>query len=139
MARSPNAADMVSRFQAGIAGAGGKYTAGVQRVTDSPTAKAAAKVDDGTWAANTTAAAGRMSARLKAVSTEAWKQAISSYGASRYTSSAQKAAANYAKRAPELAAAAAAASQAAAAASGPLGKVQAAINAMKQAFGKPPI
>lgn len=141
MARKPSASDMTARFQSGISGAGGKYSAGIAAVTTAPGAQAAAKVDDGTWAANTTAAASRMSAKLKAVSLSDWQAAVSSYGASRYTSSAAKAAANYGKVAGALAAAAATASTAAQAIpkSDPLGRVRASINAFKAAFGKPGI
>jgi hypothetical protein len=132
---------MTSRFTAGISGAGGKYAAGVAGVTQNPMVLAAARVDDGTWASNTTAAAARMSAKLKSVSLTDWQAAVASYGSSRYTSSATKAGAHYGARAGALAASAAAASTAAMAIpkSDPLGRVRAAINAQKSAWGKPTI
>lgn len=141
MSRQPNATQMTQNFQQGISAAGGKYAAGVARVTDNPMAAAKAKVDDGTWAANTAAAAPRMSASLGAVSLQSWQAAVQSYGQQRYSSSATKAAAHYGAKAAALAASAAAASAAAHAVpkSDPLGRVRAAINAQKQAFGKPTI
>lgn len=141
MSRAPDPAAMTARFQAGISGAGTKYAAGVAATTVDPMAMAAARVDDGTWAANTTAAASRMSAKLKAVGKAGWQAAVAAYGASRYTSSASKAAAHYGAVASKLAASAGAASAAALAIpkSDPLGRVRAAINAQKTAWGKTPI
>lgn len=133
-----NAASMVANFKSGMASGSAKYSAGVQSVTDNPAAKAAAAVADGTWAARTTAAAGKMQSKLQAVTLDAWKQAASTYGASAYAASASKAAANYAKVAPQLAQAAQQAKAAAQAIpkSDALGRVQAAMNAMKAAFGR---
>lgn len=141
MSKSPSAADMVSRFQAGIGAAGTKYSQGIAKVTENPMAQAAATVDSGQWLSAVSASAGLLSSKLKAVTLQAWQQAVASYGAARYTSSAAKAAANYAKVAPQLAQAAQAASQAAQAIShtDPLGRVRASINAFKSAFGKPTI
>lgn len=138
MPRTPNPQQMTQNFQQGISSAGTKYTQGVARVQDNPMAAAAARVDDGTWAANTTAAAGRMSAALKSVSLQSWQQAVQSYGAQRYSSSATKAAAKYGAVASALAASSGAASAAAHAVpkSDPLGRVRAAINAQKAAWGK---
>lgn len=132
---------MTSRFQAGISSAGAKYAAGVAATSVDPMAMAAAAVDDGTWAANTTAAAKRMSDKLKAVGKAGWQGAVASYGASRYSSSAPKAAAHYGAVAAKLAASAGAASDAAMAIpkSDPLGRVRAAINAQKSAWLKPTI
>jgi hypothetical protein len=139
MAKQVDSAAMVKNFQSGMAAGSGKYIAGVMRVTESPGAAAAAKVNDGTWAANTIAAAPRMAAKLSAMSLQGWQQSVQAYGGSRYSGAAAKAASNYAKVAPQLAQAAAAASQAAQGVSGPLEKVRAAINAFKSAFGRPTI
>lgn len=136
MARNVNQQQMVANFQSGMSSGGQKYKQGVMGVTENPASAAAAKVADGTWAANTAAAAGRLQAKLSQVTLQGWQAAASTYGASAYSASAQKAAANYAKIAPQLAQAAQQASQAAAGVTGPLAKVQAAMNAMKSAFGK---
>lgn len=139
MARQVNAADMVEAYKRGVAGAAGNYKKGVQAVTENPAAKAAAKVADGTWAANTTAAAGRLQDSLSRVTLQGWQQQAAGVGATNFAASAAKAGPKYAARAQALAQAASAASQAAEAENDPMAKVRAAINAMKSAFGKPTI
>lgn len=133
-----NAQMMTQRFQQGMAGAATKYAQGVSAVTENPAAAAKAAVDSGLWAQRTAAAAGKLSAKLGAVTLQQWQQAASTYGAQAFAASATKAAANYAKIAPQLAQAAQAAKAAAQAVpkTDPLGRVNAAMQAMKQAFGR---
>lgn len=139
MARKVDSAAMAKAYAAGITAGSTKYKSGVLAVTDNPAAKAKAKVDDGTWAAHTTAAAPRMSAALGAVTLQQWQQQASTVGANNFAGSAAKAGPKYAAVAAKLAAAAQQASSDAEAQADPMSKVRAAINAMKTAFGKPTI
>ena len=139
MAKQVDAGQMASAWQAGMARSAGKYKEGVSRVTENPMAKAAAKVADGTWAANTAAAAPRLQSALAQADFGFWKSQASGPGAAAWAASASKGLPKYQRKAAALAAAASAASSAADAATGPLEKVRAAINAFKTAFGKSPI
>jgi hypothetical protein len=140
MPRTPDPAAMTAAYKQGMASAGGKWLKGIMATTVNPAALAKAKVDDGTWAANTTAAASRLSAALGGVSQQFW-QAQAQAAQGQYTGSAQKAGNKYSAKASMLAAAAAAGSAAAHAVpkSDPIGRVRANINAFKQAVGKPTI
>lgn len=139
MARNVNANDMVNAYKAGLAAGAANYKKGVQAVTENPAAAAMAKVQDGTWARNTTAAADKMAAKLSTVTLSGWQQQAASVGATNFAASATKAAPKYAAVAQQLAAAATQASQAAASAVGSRAKWEASVNAMRAAFGKPPI
>jgi hypothetical protein len=74
-----------------------KYTAGVNAVTDSPTAKAASADAQQRYIQGTQAAvsSGRMASALNAVSLSQWKQQATNVGASRLASGAQKGASKY--------------------------------------------
>lgn len=139
MARQVNAADMVKAYKAGVGGAAEAYKKGVGAVTENPAAKAAAKVADGTWARNTTAAADRMQQALSAVTLSGWQQQSKGVGATNFAQSAAKAGPKYEAKAQQLAQAATAASAAAEQETDPIAKVRAAINTMRAAYGKPPI
>lgn len=139
MARQVNAQAMVAAYQAGLAAGAGKYKQGVMGVTQNPAAAAAARVADGTWARNTVAAADKLQASLSAVTLQGWQQAAAGVGANNFAASAAKAGPKYAAQSQKLAAAATAASAAAAGAVGPQAKWLASVNAMREAFGKPPI
>ena len=69
-----------------------EYRDGVSRVTESPTAKAAQKLDKYQQGVLDALNSGKTRAALEAVSTEDWKRATLGKGASRYSSGVQDAA-----------------------------------------------
>lgn len=72
--------------------AAAKYTQGVQKVTTSPTAKAASAEALAKYQANTTraVASGHMASRLNAVSLQQWQQAAAQQGAQNLAKGAAK-------------------------------------------------
>lgn len=141
MPRTPNPASMSKNWRAGMSQGAAKYKQGIADCQVNPMQLAAAKVADGTYLAAVTDAvnSGRMVNKLNAADPAMWKANASGAGASAWSASIAKGGPKYDAQVSKLAAAGAAASQAAAQATGPLAKVQASINAMKQAFGKSPI
>ena len=144
MAKAAKSADQINKnWVAGMAGAAGKYTAGVQAVTENPAAKAATpeamqRYQDGVAQS---VSSGRRAASLNAVTLEAWKQAATTKGAQRLPSGAsagaQKQLAAMQKWAPIYAQA----SQAAAAVpkGDMLGRLRANLNVLLAAAGKPTV
>ena len=138
-----SAAQMAANYQAGMSNpqTAAKYTAGVQAVTVAPTAAAATDQAMQKYIAGVqqSVTSGKRAASLNAVTLQQWQQATISKGAPRLQSGAAQAqpkvAAFFQKWQPIFQQS----SQAAASAVGPLAKVQAAINVMRQAAGKPSI
>lgn len=120
------------------------YIAGVNAVTESPTAKAASPTAQQRYLTATQEAvtSGRMAARLNAVTLQQWQAAAAGIGAQNLSNAATKGAAkvtaNFQKNMQVYmnASAAAAAIPADGSVSTAVAKVQAAITAMKQGFGK---
>jgi len=137
-AKTVNAADMVTAYKAGMAGAGGKWLKGIQSVQQNPAQAALATVQSGQWLAAVSASVPRLEAGLASVTTQSW-QAAAAAAQGQYTGSATKAALKFQAKSQQVAQAATAASAAAAAVTGSTAKFQAAANAMRAAFGKGPI
>lgn len=141
------AAQMAANYQAAMASPAAKnnYTAGVQGVTNSPTAAAATPQALALYAQNTAAAAvqgGKMQTNLQAVSLQSWQQAAINKGAPRLSSGALAAAPKVTAHFQNWASTYQAASAAAAAIpkdgtpGTALAKVAAAMNVMLQKAGK---
>lgn len=91
MPRTINQAEWLKKYVNGMNSAGPAYTAGVNAVTQSPTAAAAAALPKALRNFTEAVNSGRMAAALQSVSTESWKQATISKGAPRLGSGAQAA------------------------------------------------
>lgn len=135
MARTPDAAKMTDAWAKGMSAGASKWASGVQAYQGNPMAMAAAKVKDGTWIANCTAAQDRMAARLSATDVGFWKSQTQAATAS-FSQGATKGKVKYQRQAAALAQAAAAGSSAAAGVNDWLEKVRVNANAFRQAFGK---
>ena len=138
----PNAQQLVANWQAGLQRAGPKYAAGINAVTESPMAKAAAPQSLQKYAMNTQAASvpgGRMEQGLNSVSLAQWKTQAAGVGATNLVTGATKGAPKLAAKAQQLIGAYTAAKSAAAGVQGTSAKVMASINAMRAAFGKTPL
>lgn len=121
MARTVDASQMAEAWKKGMAGAGGKYVAGINKVTESPMAKAATpeatqKYLDGVQRSVTS---GKRVAALNASPLSTWKQNATTFGASNLSQGAQKGGPKYMAQAQKWAPILAQASQAAAAITGP--------------------
>lgn len=87
MARSmPSAADVAQRWQTGFAGAGAKWTAGVQSVDVAPGVLAAAAKDR--YLQGTAQAGDKFASNVSKVSKQDWVNACTTKGASRLASGA---------------------------------------------------
>lgn len=138
-----SAQQILSNWSAGVQGAGAKYTAGVQAVTENPAAKASTPDALAAYAAGTAAAAapgGAMQTGLAGVTLGSWQQACATVGARNLTTGAQKGSPKYSAWLQSKGYAAMQQAKAAAAAiTGPKGdgramaRFQAAMNAMKAA------
>lgn len=144
MARAAKTAEQISaNWQAGMAGARNKYVQGIQALTSSPTAAAATDDAQQRYLANIqeSVSSGRRAAALNAVSLQAFQAACIGKGADRLSSGATQGKQAHLSAMQKWAPIYAQASQAAAGVpkSDTLGRVRAAINAMKAAAGKPTI
>lgn len=138
----PTAAQLVANWKRGMQSAGAKYTAGVNAVTESPMDKAASPQSRQKYAQSTQQAAvdgGRMETGLRRTTLDSWKRAAAGVGAANLVTGAQKGEPKLAAKAQQLVDAQRAAKDAAANATGIAGKVLASVNAMRAAFGKPPM
>jgi hypothetical protein len=137
------AAQMAANYQAGMSNpqTATKYTQGVQGVTTSPTAAAAtdAAMQAYVTGVQTSVQNGKRAASLNAVTLQQWQQACTTKGAQRLQSGAAAAQAKVQAFFTKFAPVYQQASDAAKAAVGPIAKVQAAINVMRTAAGKPPV
>lgn len=88
MARQLNVAGWVDRYVNGMAGASTRYTQGIDRVTDSPMAKAADAVAAGRALAGYQAAQAKMEAHLRSSSLPDWKTKAKTVGAQRLATGA---------------------------------------------------
>lgn len=86
-----NAAQAAANWSKGMAGSGDKLKAGINAVTESPTAKAAAAVDRMVAGIVAAAASGKIAAGLNAVSLADWKNAMLNKGLQRIAAGAQAA------------------------------------------------
>jgi hypothetical protein len=86
-----DAATIASNWAQAMSGAGAKYSAGIQRVTESPMAKAAANVQGYLQGIQDAVASGKWVAGLNRVPLQAWKDAATQTGAQRLASGAAKA------------------------------------------------
>lgn len=84
-----SASDFAAKWSAGIAKAGPAYQAGINAVTESPTAKAAQSLDKAAANFQEAVSSGRMAAALNAVSVSSWKASCAT-GASKLASSGAK-------------------------------------------------
>jgi len=87
----PNAATIAQNWANGMGAAGEKIRAGIQAVNESPTAKAARRVDAMIAGMQRAAAEGKIQRGLEAVSLEDWKRAALDKGISRIAGGAQTA------------------------------------------------
>lgn len=120
-ARTVDPGQMAAAWKAGMGSAGAKYTAGINKVTESPMAKAATpeamqRYQDGVMRS---IANGKRVASLNASPLSTWKQNATTFGASNLSQGAAKGAPKYAAQAQKWAPILASASQAAAAVTGP--------------------
>lgn len=81
-------AEAAQAWATNFGAAGPKYTAGIQKVTTSPTQLAAAR--SAFWASQVAAARPRFEAGLNRVSLQAWQQAATTTGAARLSTGATK-------------------------------------------------
>jgi hypothetical protein len=90
MASLPSATEAAANWRAGIQANQGKYQRGVERVTESPTSKAASADAQQRYLNGTQSAvnSGKMAARLNSVSLAQWKQETLSKGAPRWQQAA---------------------------------------------------
>lgn len=86
-----NAAQAAANWSKGMAASGDKLKAGINAVTESPTAKAAAAVDRMVAGIVAAAASGKIQAGLNAVSLADWKNAMLNKGLARIAAGAQAA------------------------------------------------
>lgn len=127
-----------SAMQGGIAQQ--KYRDKINAYAGNPMELAAAAVDSGYWAQRTTAAAGKMAKKLRAVQVGTWKANATGPGAQNMSTGATKGYAKMAAAESTIAAAGAAAKQAAhAAGTDPIARIRAALSAVKQAWGYGPM
>jgi hypothetical protein len=84
----PNATQMAANWANGMAQAGEKIRAGVQAVTEAPTAKAARRTDAMLAGLQRAIASGKVAAGLNAVSLEDWKSATLNKGIGRVAAGA---------------------------------------------------
>ena len=97
MARAiPSAADAAARWQAGFAGSGARWTAGIQAV-DTPPGQAAA-AQQSRYVAGVNQNANKWATRVASVSLAQWKQVSVDKGASRLAGGAQAGMAKYQAR-----------------------------------------
>lgn len=88
MAVKVSANDALNNWKTGFAGAGPKYTAGVNAVKIAPGQLAANQQD--VWAQNTVAAKSRYASKVAAVTLQEWQQKAGTIGAQRLATGADK-------------------------------------------------
>lgn len=120
-AKSVDPAQMAAAWKQGMGSAGAKYTAGINKVTESPMAKAATpeamqRYVDGV---QRSVSSGKRAAALNASPLSTWKTNATTFGASNLAQGAQKGHPKYMAQAQKWAPILAQASQAAAAVTGP--------------------
>lgn len=87
----PSPAQVAQNWQRGMSNSAEKLKQGVQNVTQSPTAKAAMRIDAMVAGVQRAAASGKTAAALNAVSTEDWKKAMLEKGVPRVAAGASAA------------------------------------------------
>lgn len=87
----PSPATVAANWQRGMANSSEKLKQGIQAVTQSPTAKAAQRIDAMVAGVQRAAASGKTAAALNAVSTEDWKKAMLEKGVPRVAAGASAA------------------------------------------------
>lgn len=84
----PSAATVAQNWQRGMANSSEKLKQGIQNVTQSPTAKAANRIDAMVAGVQRAAASGKTQAALNAVTLEDWKKAMLDKGVGRVAAGA---------------------------------------------------
>lgn len=84
----PNAGQIATNWRNGMASSGEKLKAGVNAVTESPTAKAARNIDRMVAGVQRAAQSGKTQRALERVSLEDWKKSMLEKGAARVASGA---------------------------------------------------
>lgn len=87
----PSAQQVAINWRNGMSNSSEKLKAGINAVTESPTAKAANNIDRMVAGVQRAAQSGKTAAALKRVTLEDWKQAMLSKGVSRVAAGAQQA------------------------------------------------
>lgn len=131
-----------NKWATNLAGSSEAIKAGVNSVTESPTAKAAQNLDKAAANYQEAVSSGRMAAKLNAVSTQDWKTSMIDKGLPRIQQGAQQGKANYLKFANSFYPVAAEASQLAKSMPNNnveegLNRVRAVVTKFKQWAGKP--
>lgn len=84
----PTPSQVAQNWQRGMSNSSEKLKQGIQNVTQSPTAKAAQRIDAMVAGVQRAAASGKTAAALNAVSTEDWKKAMLEKGVPRVAAGA---------------------------------------------------
>lgn len=134
MARNPSAQAGTDAWAAGLAGAGAKLTAGVNKVTEAPTAAAARNIDGYLAGVQNAVSSGLLLRRLQGATLQDWKAAMIAKAVPRLATAAQNGKSKYSQFASSFYPAMAQASQQADAIpkndmAGKLARVQVAIQA----------